>query len=108
MFLQYLSNLLLTLTAASAAHPTVDLGYAAYEGAYDRASNSTSFLGVRYAAPPIGELRWRPPQPPLQQLEVKQATVPPLACVQGTVGLAPEAPIFMRGEKTAENATLLE
>ena len=108
MLFQILSNLLLTLTAASAAHPRVHLGYATYEGTYDKASDSTSFLGVRYAAPPIGELRWRPPQPPLQQLEVKQATVPPLACVQGTVGLAPEAPIFMRREKTAENATLLE
>ena len=108
MFLQYLSNLLLTLTAASAAHPTVDLGYAAYEGAYDRASNSTSFLGVRYAAPPTGALRWRPPQPPVPQLEVQQATVPPPACVQGTMGMASEAPIFMRGERSAENATLLE
>ncbi|KAI4517721.1 alpha/beta-hydrolase [Schizophyllum commune Loenen D] len=108
MLFQLLSNLLLTLTAASATHPRVHLGYATYEGAYDSASDSTSFLGVRYAAPPIGELRWRPPQPPVPQSEVQQATVPPLACVQGTVGLAPEAPIFMRGEKTAENVTLLD
>jgi para-nitrobenzyl esterase len=25
--------------------------------------NGAAFLGVRYAAPPIGELRWKPPQP---------------------------------------------
>ncbi|KAL1714299.1 Alpha/Beta hydrolase protein [Schizophyllum commune] len=108
MLFQLLSNVLLTFAAASATHPRVHLGYATYEGAYDSASDSSSFLGVRYAAPPVGELRWRPPQPPVPQSEVQQATMPPLACVQGTVGLAPEAPIFMRGEKTAENATLLD
>jgi para-nitrobenzyl esterase len=25
--------------------------------------NGAAFLGVRYAEPPIGELRWKPPQP---------------------------------------------
>lgn len=46
--------------------PTVDLGYARYRptdvnytGAYYNFSN------IRYAAPPIGDLRWRAPQDPM-------------------------------------------
>lgn len=34
--------------------PIVDLGYATYEGVVDTSSNITTFLGIRYAAPPIG------------------------------------------------------
>jgi para-nitrobenzyl esterase len=31
---------------------------------FDSDHNGTAFLGVPYAAPPIGELRWKPPQAP--------------------------------------------
>lgn len=33
----------------------VDLGYARYRGTFNETSNTTTFLGIRYAAPPIGE-----------------------------------------------------
>jgi hypothetical protein len=46
------------------AAPVVDLGYASYQGVYNETTNIQSFQGIRYAAPPTGNLRWRAPQPP--------------------------------------------
>lgn len=34
--------------------PVIDLGYAQYQGVFDSVNNITSYLGIRYAAPPIG------------------------------------------------------
>ncbi|KAF2744503.1 alpha/beta-hydrolase [Sporormia fimetaria CBS 119925] len=46
------------------ATPTIDLGYSIYEGAYDAKSGVNAFKGIRYAAPPLGKLRWAAPQAP--------------------------------------------
>jgi carboxylesterase type B len=45
--------------------PTVDLGYATYQGITNATTNISSFRGIRYAAPPVGPLRYQAPQPPL-------------------------------------------
>ncbi|KAM0455121.1 hypothetical protein ACHAPV_008012 [Trichoderma viride] len=45
--------------------PTVDLGYAIYEGVYNDTYNLNTWKSIRYAAPPVGYLRWQAPQPPL-------------------------------------------
>src|SRR5439155_19948229 len=42
------------------------------------------FLGIPYAAPPVGELRWRPPQPPEKWKGVLDATAYANTCPQVT------------------------
>jgi para-nitrobenzyl esterase len=42
----------------------------------------TVYLGVPYAAPPVGDLRWRAPQPPTPWEGVRDATDTPAACLQ--------------------------
>ncbi|KAG2342022.1 alpha/beta-hydrolase [Suillus weaverae] len=72
--------------AATISASTVNLGYAQYQGSIDTATNITSFLGIRYAAPPVGELRWAAPQPPSNASGVQQATSEPHECYQAPVG----------------------
>lgn len=49
---------------ALAVSPLVDLSYSKYQGT--AISNSvTQWLGIRYAAPPLGDLRFSNPEDPL-------------------------------------------
>lgn len=58
----FLSAALLA-SSATAVHSTVDLGYTAYAG--DALPNGlTQWLGMRYAAAPLDDLRFMPPQDP--------------------------------------------
>jgi para-nitrobenzyl esterase len=43
-------------------------------------SSITSYLAIPYAAPPVGDLRWEPPQPPAPWSTVLQATAPAPEC----------------------------
>jgi len=72
-----------------AAHASSSDGAAALVVHTDRGTvagmysgDARAFLGIPYAAPPIGALRWRPPQPAARWSGVRQATQPGSACAQ--------------------------
>ncbi|KAI0388539.1 carboxylesterase family protein [Xylariaceae sp. FL0594] len=82
---------LASLCLASPSAPSVDLGYAKYQGFYDSARDQNVFNGIRYAAPPVGHLRWRMPQPPaVNRTAVFPATDYAPQCPQS--GSAPGTP----------------
>ena len=60
--------------------PVVDTGYGPVRGV-DR-SRINVFKGIRYAAPPVGDLRFRAPEPPERWTEVADATEYGFACPQ--------------------------
>jgi para-nitrobenzyl esterase len=52
----------------------------------------TAYLGVPFAAPPIGELRWREPRPPAAWQGTRSATSFAPACMQTGVSMPGEKP----------------
>jgi hypothetical protein len=60
-----LRALVFGLTTAVTAIPTVvDLGYSQYQGT-TLSSGVNQYLSIRFAAPPLGDLRFRAPAAPL-------------------------------------------
>jgi len=59
---------------------TIDTG--TLEGIIDSATGVTVFRGIPYAAPPVGELRWRPPQPPTHWTGVRPSSQLGHNCMQ--------------------------
>ncbi|KAJ7235638.1 alpha beta-hydrolase [Mycena haematopus] len=91
------ATVLLTVPLAGAqTSPIVDLCYAQYQGAVNTANNITHFLGIRYAAAPLGNLRFRAPQPPVIMTGVQLATTEPNECLQASDGLSPTNPLETR------------
>jgi para-nitrobenzyl esterase len=74
-------------STASTAEPVVQLSAGTLRGA--SAGSAIAFRGIAYAQPPIGKLRWQPPQPPLPWQGVREAQQPGSACTQRTSGLVP-------------------
>ena len=68
-------------------HPVVDTAYGPVRGIVD--GKSMTWKGVRYGAPPIGDLRFRAPQPPERWTEVADADAFGFACQQPPVPTFP-------------------
>lgn len=47
-------------------------------------TNYVQWLGIPYAAPPVGALRWKAPQPVASWTQVRDGSKPGSACVQGS------------------------
>ncbi|KAK0441069.1 Alpha/Beta hydrolase protein [Armillaria borealis] len=91
LFPAILVSLALALEPCGAGStPVIDLGYARYRGTLDPAgSNDTQFLGIRFAAPPTGSLRWQAPRTPEFVAGIQNATAEPPRCLQGGTGQGP-------------------
>jgi para-nitrobenzyl esterase len=77
--------LALTLVAGAAvaqSPPRVETRQGPVEGVVAKGVNQ--FLGIPYAAPPVGDLRWRPPQLPASWTSVRPAKAFGPACAQVT------------------------
>ncbi len=70
--------------APLAAPLTVELDSGAVRGSTSGATRE--FLGIPYAAPPVDDLRWAPPQPVAQWAGVRDATAAGPRCAQAAAG----------------------
>lgn len=72
---------------AAQTPPVVRVGSGELQGTVD--AGVASFKGIPYAAPPVGDLRWRPPQPAAPWTGVRQAAEFGADCMQGRFGPPP-------------------
>ncbi|KAN0117317.1 acetylcholinesterase precursor [Hyaloscypha variabilis] len=69
----------------------VDLGYEIYAGVANTITKVNSFKGIRFAAPPIGSLRWQAPQAPVtNRSSVLAANAFPAQCPQSPLATGTE------------------
>ncbi len=88
-------------TGRSVDAPIIATAYGRVRGVDD--GTVKSWRGVRYAAPPAGELRWRAPQPPERWTDVADATRVGPACPQPT---DPRIPIDLGAPQGDDSLTL--
>src|SRR5690242_8854356 len=73
---------MLSCTSAAAQQVRVDGG--TVRGS--QWNGSSLFRGIPFAAPPVGNLRWKPPQPVIPWKGVRDATAQPASCIQNDQG----------------------
>src|SRR5262245_42277962 len=78
--LAVLGALMSFASMASSAGERITIDSGALEGA--SANAVTSFKGIPFAQPPVGDLRWRPPQAVEKWTDVRNATAYGADCMQ--------------------------
>jgi para-nitrobenzyl esterase len=73
------------LVAAAPPPPVVQVEGGRVSGSAD-AAGTTLFRGIPFAAPPLDDLRWKPPAPALAWRGIRNAAAPAPACVQNDQG----------------------
>ncbi|MEM1413055.1 MAG: carboxylesterase family protein [Pseudomonadota bacterium] len=71
-------------TAPNTGGATLTLGDARYRGELIESGAVEAFRGIPFAAPPVGDRRWRPPAPAPERSGDRDATAFKPVCVQGT------------------------
>jgi para-nitrobenzyl esterase len=97
--MQLLSSIAMALPHAVKDGPVVHLDSGSVRGYFQ--GTTSIFKGIPYAAPPVGKLRWREPQPVSPWSGVRDATAPAHACVQNIAGIDS----FMKPLATAYGAS---
>ncbi len=90
----------LMLPMAALAEPVVTIGDGQLQGAAD--NGAAIFHDIPYAAPPVGDLRWRPPRPAVKWSGMRDATQFGPACPQ-----TPNSPVMMVGPVGASSEDCL-
>ena len=70
----------ITLTVCAVERPAVQIENGRLQGAIEY--NMQAFKNIPYAAPPVGDLRWRPPQPAISWNGVRDASQFGASCPQ--------------------------
>jgi para-nitrobenzyl esterase len=81
----FLSVIALLLSAITAGAEPVKTKSGYVEGTTVAGSNVRVFKGIPFAAPPVGDLRWKAPQPPASWDGVRKATEYGPRCMQARV-----------------------
>lgn len=89
-----------SVSADEASTPTISTATGPVSGIVKGGVNE--FLGIRYAAPPVGDLRWKPPQAPAAWSQTLQATKFGNTCPQIT-----ELGVFAGPVSTTEDCLFL-
>ena len=63
-------------SSSNSSLPIIDLGYVKQQATeYNQTYDFFHFRNIRYAAPPLGDLRFRKPQPPLSQAGIQNGDI---------------------------------